>query len=125
MIKLNKLIENRLIQAVTALLLLSLSFSVIASCFFGDSNYLPVLSFLVWRFSFVLLFLVGFIVLSELPAVKTFQSDYQVFNDGPKNKSTFVRLLRKYHFLIFFISIISYSLATSFFLDNEVVSNCF
>jgi hypothetical protein len=65
------------------------------------------------------------ISVQDFPAVQTFKADYEIFNEGPPNKSPFLTFIRKYHILIIFLCFISYALATGVFLTNPLIANFF
>ena len=62
-------------------------------------------------------------ILLDLPITKGFQEELQIFNLDPKNKP-FLVLLRKYHFQLFLLSYINFSLATTYFVENFMVIIC-
>ena len=74
---------------------------------------------------FLLIFIITLITSQDLPAVQIFQDDYATFNEGPSKNNAFFAFIRKYHVSIIFLSSISYSLATSVFLENQLISNFF
>ncbi len=48
-----------------------------------------------------------------------------ILNEGPKSKSKFVSLLREYHFSLFVLILLSYYLATAYFVDDPFMSYMF
>jgi hypothetical protein len=90
-----------------------------------DDSYIDIVIFAIRRLVFFLIFTITLITCQDLPAVQIFQNDYTTFNEGPsKNNALFV-FIRKYHISIIFSSFITYSLATSVFLENPLISNFF
>ena len=85
------------------------------------AEYLYILEFVLTRLVLVFLFLIFLQILLELPITKSFQSELQLFNQDPKDRP-FLVLLRKYHFQLFLLSYISFSLATTYFVENFIVS---
>jgi hypothetical protein len=85
------------------------------------TDYLYFLEFVIIRLLVVLILLILLQVLLDLPFAKGFQEELQIFNQNPKNKP-FVVLLRRYHFQLFLLAYISFSLATTYFVENFMVS---
>jgi len=85
------------------------------------TDYLYLLEFVLIRLVLVSLFLILLQFLLELPFTKDFQAELQVFNQNPKG-SPFLVLLRKYHFQLFLLAYISFGLATTYFVENVLIS---
>jgi hypothetical protein len=84
-------------------------------------DYLYILEFVLARLILVLLVLMLFQILLNLPITRDFHEELQIFNSDPKNMP-FVVLLRKYHFQLFLLGYINFSLATTYFVENFMVS---
>jgi len=85
------------------------------------TDYLYLLEFVLIRLALVSLFLMLLQVLLDLPFTKDFQEELQIFNQNPKG-NPFVVLLRKYHFQLFLLAYISFGLATTYFVENFMIS---
>jgi len=84
-------------------------------------DYLYILEFVLARLILVLLVLMLFQILLNLPITRDFHEELQIFNSDPKNMP-FVVLLRKYHFQLFLLGYLNFSLATTYFVENFMVS---
>jgi len=84
-------------------------------------EYLYILEFILTRLVLIFLLLMVLQILLNLPIAKDFQKELQIFNKDPKDKP-FIVLLRRYHFQLFLLSYISFSLATTYFVENFMLS---
>jgi hypothetical protein len=117
--------NNKFIQITIVLWLLSLMLYLLTLFIAFDEIYIDMIVFSIRRFVFLLIFILTLITVKNLPAVQTFQADYEVFDEGPSNKSAFLTFIRKYHILIIFSSFIYYTLATSVFVTNPLIATFF
>ena len=120
-----RIFEHSVIRAAAAFFFASVILHLLVCLYFIDKNVIAITRFLTWRLGFVLTFLVLSVALGNLAAFQNLQKDFEVFNEGPKNKSTFITYLRKYHISILVIGLVSYSLAVNVFPDNQFYSYMF
>lgn len=85
-------------------------------------DYLYILEFIITRVVFISVLLIVLQFLTNLPVSKSFQAEYEIFNEEFKHYP-FVTFLRKYNFYLFLVSYICFSLATTYYVDNYMVSN--
>jgi hypothetical protein len=117
--------SNKFIQVTIVLWLLSLLLYALTVFITFDETFVNIIVFAIRRFVFLLIFIITLIFGQDLPAVQNFQADYATFNEGPSNKSAFFTFIRKHHILIIFSCFFSYTLATSVFLTNPLISTFF
>lgn len=117
--------SNKFVQITIVLWLLSLILYALTLFITLDETYIDVIVFAIHRSVFLLIVIITLITGQDLPAVQIFQADYATFDEGPSNKSAFLTFIRKYHILIIFSSFISYTLATSVFVTNPLISTFF
>jgi len=116
--------QNPNLKKLMAILIFSIPFYFILSYFEILTDYLYILEFLLVRLILVFLVLMLLQILQDLPITKGFQEELQMFNLDPKDKP-FVVLLRRYHFQLFLLGYISFSLATTYFVENFIISYVF
>lgn len=85
-------------------------------------EYLYIIDFINWRLFFILCILVLLQSLLNLPFIKDFQQEMSIFNEGPANKSSFIAHLRKYHFSLLLSAYLLYSLAVTYFVEEQFIS---
>ena len=117
--------NNKFIKIIIVLWVLSLILYALTLFITVDNNYINIVVFAIRQLVFSLIFIITLITSQDLPAVQIFQDDYATFNEGPSKNNTLFAFIRKYHVSIIFLSFISYSLATSVFLENQLISNFF
>lgn len=117
--------NTKFLQITIVLWVLSLTLYALTLFITVDDSYIDVIVFTIRRLVFLLIFTITLITSQDLPAVQIFQDDYATFNEGPSKNNALLAFIRKYHISLIFSSFISYSLATSVFLENSLISNFF
>lgn len=109
---------HKLIQIITIFWLLSLILYGLTVFKTFEEFYRGIFRFWIHRSTFSWILIITMISGQDLPAVQIFQADYTIFNQGPFNKTPF---LREYHVSILFSDFLSYGLATSVFVTNPII----
>lgn len=84
-------------------------------------EYLYILGFLSSKGLMLLIFYFFMKLLLELPFTKEFQKEYELFNKDPQDQPLIV-LVRKYQFFIFMASYLSYTLGTTYLVEDPTLS---
>jgi len=113
--------SNPNLKKIIAIVIFIVPVYFIMSYFEILPDYLYILEFILARLIQVFLNLMLLQILLDLPITKGFQEELQIFNLDPKDKPLLV-LLRRYHFQLFLLGYISFSLATTYFVENLLVS---
>lgn len=84
---------------------------------------LDILTFLIKR---LVLLLVVFILMERFQdKIKYFNSEMQIFEEGPENKSKFLIFLRKWHYILLIFIVLTHSLAILYAVDGPAISFLF
>lgn len=103
------------------LVILSLVYLLLSTFKVLKEPYLYYIEFIMYRLLFIIVFISLLKNITNLPLVKGLNEEFAVFNKPPKG-TQYVQLIRKHHFECLFVAYVTYALATTYFVENYIVS---